>query len=272
MTEVAGKTALITGGAMGMGRLLAEMLAKEGCNLVLWDRNREKLGEAEEVLEKLGAKVWSYPIDITDRQKVYETAAQVKKDAGFVHVLVNNAGIVRGGHFLDVSDEDHVKTMEVNIISYFYVTRAFLPDMLSRNEGHIVNMASAAGLTGVPGISSYCASKFAVVGWTESLRMEVKKLGKKNVRFTTICPSFVATGMFEGVKPPFLTPMLTTEQMVQKIFLAIKKNKTVVMEPFMVKFVPLMRAGNIPSFYDWFGSLLGMAESMDTWKGHPHIS
>ena len=272
MTEIAGKTALITGGAMGMGRLLAEMLARDGAQLVLWDRNEEKLKETKADLEKLGAKVWTYVLDVTDRAKVYETGAQVKKDVGFVHILVNNAGIVRGGHFLEVSDDDHVKTMEVNIISYFFVTRAFLPDMLQRNEGHIINMASAAGLTGVVGISSYCASKFAVVGWTEALRMEVKKLGKKGVHFTTVCPSFVATGMFDGVKAPLFTPFLTTEQMTSKIHMAIKTNKNVVMAPLMVSFVPLMRGFNNPAIYDWFGSLLGMARAMDTWKGHPHIS
>lgn len=272
MTEVSGKTALITGGAMGMGRLLAETLAKEGANLVIWDRNQAKLAEAEEDLTKLGAKVWTYEIDITDQNKVTATAAQVAKDAGQVDVLVNNAGIVRGGHFLDVPIADHVKTMEVNILSYFYVTAAFLPAMYQRNQGHIVNMASAAGLTGVPGVSSYCASKFAVVGWTETLRMESKKLGKRGVHFTTVCPSFVGTGMFEGIKPPFLTPLLTTEQMVRQIHRAIKVNQPVLMAPLMVKFVPAMRGLNRVAVYDWFGSLLGMSESMNTWKGHPDVS
>lgn len=273
MTEIAGKTALITGGAMGMGRLLAETLARDGARkLVLWDINEEQLAEAKDVIEGFGAEVFTYVIDITDRDKVRETAKKVKEDVGHIDILVNNAGIVRGGLFLEVSDEDHLKTMEVNIISYFYVTKAFMPEMVERNQGHIVNIASAAGLIGLPGVSSYCASKFAVVGWTESLRSEMRKLGKLGINFTTICPSFVSTGMFEGVKPPMFTPMITPEYMVGKIHAAIRKNKMMVMEPFMVKTIPSMRLLNIPVIIDLVGGLLGMHNSMDEWKGHPDIS
>jgi all-trans-retinol dehydrogenase (NAD+) len=272
MTDVRGKNVLITGAALGMGRLLAEYLAKDGANLALWDINEEKLSEAKEELSKLGVKVWTHVIDITDRDKVYETAKKVKEDAGQIDVLVNNAGIVRGGLFLDVPDEHHVRTMEVNIISYFFVTRAFLPEMMERNQGHVVNIASAAGLMGVPGVSSYSASKFAVVGWTEALSTEMKKLGKKGIRFTTVCPSFVDTGMFEGIVAPFLTPLLTTEDMVKKTYKGIKKNRELVMAPLMVHTITAMKGLNWPGLVRFIGVLFGMDKSMDTWKGHPDIS
>jgi all-trans-retinol dehydrogenase (NAD+) len=272
MTDVRGKTVLITGGAMGMGRGLAELMARDGANLVLWDMNGDKLDQTREELAKLGNKVFTYVLDVTDRNKVYETAAKVKQDAGRIDVLVNNAGIVRGGMFLDVSDDDHLKTMQVNILSYFYVTRAFLPDMMARNDGHIVNVASAAGLLGVPGVSSYSASKFAVVGWTEALTGEMKKLGKTGVHFTTVCPSFVGTGMFEGIKAPFLTPLLTPEDMVARTYKGICKNAELVLAPFMVKTIGLMKALNQPGIVRFFAGLFGMTESMDTWKGHPDVS
>jgi all-trans-retinol dehydrogenase (NAD+) len=272
MTEVRGKTVVITGAAMGMGRRLAETMAADGANLVLWDMNADKLAEAKEALAKLGGKVWTYVVDVTDRAQVYETAAKVRQDAGRIDVLVNNAGIVRGGAFLDVSDDDHVKTMQVNIISYFYVTRAFLPDMIARNEGHLVNIASAAGLLGVPGVTTYSASKFAVVGFTEALTTEMKKLGHNGVHFTTVCPSFVATGMFEGIKAPFLTPLLTTEDMVARIYKGIRKNQELVLAPFMVKTIGLLKAFNWPPIVRLIAGLFGMHESMDTWTGHPKVS
>jgi len=266
MTDVKGKTALVTGGAMGMGKLLTERLLKAGAKVVIWDLNEEKLNEAREELASYG-EVFSYSLDITDKDKVYETADKVKKEVGRIDILVNNAGIVKGGPFLELSDEDHRRTMEVNIMSLFWVTKAFLPEMMDRNEGHVVNIASAAGLTGVPGASSYSASKFAVVGWTDSIRLEAKKMGKKKVRFTTVCPSFVATGMFDGIKPPFFAPMLTTEEMVNKTMKGITRNKLLVMAPLIVNSVPLMKGLNVPFVTDFIGGVLGFHHSMDTWQG-----
>jgi len=205
-------------------------------------------------------------IDITDREKVYEVAEQVKKDAGIIDILVNNAGIIRGGPFLEVSDEDHLKTMEVNIISYFYVTKAFMPDMVERNEGHIVNVASAAGLLGGVNLSSYCASKFAVVGWTESLTAEMDKQGKDGIHFTTICPSYVNTGMFDGVKAPLLAAMMEPEDIVNYIYKAIRKNKELVVEPFMAKTIMATKMWNWPKMTRLFSKLF-RASSMYEWKG-----
>jgi all-trans-retinol dehydrogenase (NAD+) len=270
MTNVKGKTALITGGAMGMGFGLAKMMAADGADLVLWDMNEEKLAEAKETLEKKGGKVFTYTLDITDKDKVFETAEQVKKDAGQIDILVNNAGIIRGGPFLEVPIEDHVKTMEVNIISYFYVTKAFMQEMVDKNDGHIVNVASAAGLLGGASISSYCASKFAVVGWAESLASEMDKLGKNGIHFTTICPSFVDTGMFTGAKAPMFTPIMTTEDMVARIYKGIKKNKELVMAPLMVKSIMPIKMWGWPKMTRFFTKLFGSDVAMDDWKGRGH--
>ncbi|MFW6113508.1 MAG: SDR family NAD(P)-dependent oxidoreductase, partial [Actinomycetota bacterium] len=149
-----------------------------------------------------------------------------------------------------------------------WMIKAFMGDMIASNDGHIINIASAAGLTCVPLMANYCASKAAVVNFTDSLRMEMKRLGHKGVRFTIICPSYVQTGMFEGVKPPLVTPWMTTDEMCDKIYEGYHKNKKMVAEPFMVKLVPALR-GLSPRFaYDVFSVFLGVSRSMEEWRGH----
>lgn len=203
MKEIEGKNVLITGGAMGMGRALATRFLQDKANVILIDINSDVLEETVSELRKLGSEVHTYVCDVVYRTKVYEMANQIHTEIGPIDILVNNAGVVIGGHFMDIADKDLQKTMDVNIMSYMWMTKAFLPDMIDKKNGHIVNIASAAGFLGVPGLSSYCASKHAVVGFTESLRLELKKdESLSDIHFTTVCPSYVATGMFEGVKPP----------------------------------------------------------------------
>jgi all-trans-retinol dehydrogenase (NAD+) len=148
-----------------------------------------------------------------------------------------------------------------------WCTKAFLPDMIRRNSGHLVQIASAAGLIGVPGVAAYCASKHGVIGLSDTIRQELKKNGIKGIKVTIVCPSFVATGMFEGVMPPLLAPWLTTERMADKIYAGLRKDKYYVREPFMVKFLPFMKGITQTPVLDWAGGILGMHASMDTWKG-----
>lgn len=267
MSEVKGKIVLITGGALGMGREVARLFARDGARIVLWDLRQEELDKTAGELKTLGAEVHTYICDVTNRQMVYETADKVKKEVGVVDILDNNAGVVFGGEFLEVPDDKLFKTIDVNVNGIMWCTKAFLPDMVERNEGHLVNMASAAGLLGVPGAAAYCASKHAVIGFSDTLRLELKKKEIRGIRFTVVCPSFVSTGMFEGTKAPLLTPFLSTERMARKIYQAVRKNKLWVREPFMVKTVPLLKGITYTPIMDWIGGLLGMHQSMETWKG-----
>lgn len=265
--DVRGKVFLVTGGAMGMGRAVAERFARDGAGVVLWDLNEKALNETVEDFKKRGWKVHGYVVDVTDRAKVYETADKVKKEVGFVEVVMNNAGIVKGGPFLDVDDEAHFKTMDVNFNAYMWVTKAFLPDMIERNQGHFINVASAAGLTYVPLMTSYCASKAAVVHFTDALRLEMKRLKHKGIRFTIVCPSYVKTGMFEGVKAPLVTPWMEVDEMADKIYEGYHRNKNMVAEPLMVKFVPFLK-GLLPrTVYDVAETPLGVSRSMESWRG-----
>jgi len=268
MKEIKGKVVLITGGALGMGKEVARLFAKDGARIVLWDLRQEDLDKTAEELRGLGAEVHTYICDVTKREMVYETAEKVKKEAGVVDILDNNAGVVFGGPLWDVDDDKILKTLEVNLNAVIWCTKAFLPEMMERNQGHIIMMASAAGILGVPGLATYCATKHAVVGLSDSLRMELKKVGKDGIKLTVVCPSFVQTGMFEGVKPPRLNPWLTTEQMAIKIYKAVLKEKPYVREPFIVKTVPFLKGISTTSLLDWVSAnIFAMDRSMDTWIG-----
>jgi short-subunit dehydrogenase len=267
MSEVKGKIALITGGAMGMGRAVAELIAKDGGKVVLWDMNEADLKKTAEEMKSNGAEVYTYVVDVTDRALVYETAAKVKQDVGEVDILVNNAGVVFGGLFWEVEDESLFKTIDVNLNAVMWCTRAFLPDMIKKNSGHLVQLASAAGLIGVPLLSAYCASKHAVIGLSDTIRQELRKEGHTGVKVTTVCPSYVATGMFEGVKAPFLSPWMTTEQMAEKIYMGLRKDKCFVVAPLTIKFLPFFKSITRTSTLDFLGGWLGMASAMNKWTG-----
>ena len=267
MKDVKGKVVLITGGAMGMGKGLAELFGKDGARLVLWDLNGPELEKTAGQLKQSGVEVHTYLCDITNRAQVHEKADQVHKEVGPVDVLVNNAGVVFGGEFLKVPEEKHERTLQVNLLAYFWVTRAFLPDMVAKKAGHVVNLASAAGLMGLADLTAYCASKFGVVGFSESLRLEMRRAGLKDIKFTIVCPSYVATGMFEGVRAPLFSAFLKPEVMVRKIYDAVKKDKVWVLEPASVKVMPFLKAITHQSILDWVSDSIGVNRSMTHWTG-----
>jgi len=267
MKNVAGKIALITGGAMGMGRLVAFRCARDGARIVIWDMNSEATDKTVKELKAIGADAHGYIVDVTDIASVGEAAEKVKREVGDVDILVNNAGIVAGGGFLEVPIETHAKVIDVNINGVMYCTHAFLPGMIESKAGHIVNIASAAGLIGVAGVTSYSASKFAVVGFTEALRTELRKMKLKDIQTTTVCPSFVDTGMFAGVKAPMFTPLMTPEEMADKIYEGLRKDKIMVKAPRMVKYIPIFKALSHPNHFSVLGQVMGVHSAMDKWTG-----
>jgi len=155
----------------------------------------------------------------------------------------------------------------VNVIGVIWMTKQFLPAMIQRNSGHIVNIASAAGTLALPRLANYCASKFAVVGFNDSLRMEMKKYGHTGIKTTCVCPSIIDTGMFTGFKAPLLNPLLKPETVARKIVAGVKREHTYVKLPFMVKLIPLFQF--LPAtVVDWIGDLLGTSRAMDHFQGH----
>ncbi len=267
MKSLKDKKVLITGAASGIGRLMAQQIASQGGKLFLWDIDEPRLSELKKELEQKGSTVFTYRCDVSDKNAVYDAAGKVKKDAGSLDILVNNAGVVTGKFFCDYSDEEIQRTIDINQMAHFWITKAFLPDMIAADSGHLVTVASAGGLIGSSKLSVYSASKFAAFGFDEALRMEFKQK-KLNIKTTVICPYFIDTGMFKGVKSrfSFLLPILKPEKVARKTVKAIRKQKKRLWMPGMVYTVPLLRIFPV-ALFDWVADVFGINNAMDGFSG-----
>ncbi len=265
MTDIAGKNTLITGGAKGMGRLLALRVAASGGRVVIYDRNVVALeAVVEEIKQLTGNEAYGYVCDVSDRESVYATAEEVKEQVGPVDILVNNAGLVSGRSLLEIPDEKIESVIGVNVLALFWMTKAFLPGMIERGRGHIVTMASAAGLVGVSRQTDYSASKHAAIGFAESLRAELKKDGRDGIRTTIVSPFYVNTGMFEGVTTRFprVLPILDQDKVVERVLRAIRRDEQDLKMPLLVKVAPVLRMLPVDVF-DRLTNFFGINSSMD---------
>ncbi len=231
------KKAIVTGGAMGIGRATARCLLEEGCDVTIWDMNQEMLAATAAELSSLNrGAVYAHQCDVTDRERVLTLAETAEQEMGRVDILINNAGIEKHGRFCEVPLEVWEQETAVNLYAIYYTTHAILPGMYRRNEGHIVNISSAAGLIGVADLAVYAATKWAVFGFTESLRAEAA-MDKKNVLFTSIHPHFVKEGLFSGGRLNFLgellVPRIRTHEVVARAIIkkALKKKQNTVKIP-----------------------------------------
>lgn len=268
MTTIAGSNVLITGGASGIGRQVALKAAAAGARVVLWDIDEERLASVrDELLRVTRSPARAYRCDVSDRRSVYAVADRVRSEVGAVNVLVNNAGVVSGRPFLECSDAQIERTIAVNTLAHFWTCKAFLPDMVRAGTGHVVTIASAAGVVGVARMADYSASKWAAVGFDEALRMELRQLAP-GVKTTVVCPYFVDTGMFRGVATrfPWLLPILKEEAVAEQIVRAIARNRPRVMMPPLVYFVPPLRILPVRVF-DAVADFLGINRSMDEFVG-----
>jgi all-trans-retinol dehydrogenase (NAD+) len=270
MSDYAGRNVLVTGGASGIGRLVADGIAAEGGHLILWDVDAAGLERARAELAAAGRKVSAYICNLRDRSAVAATAAATLRDCGPVDILINNAGVVSGKTLLAAADEDILRTFDVNTLALFWTTRAFLPAMMERGSGHVVTIASAAGVVGTSRLVDYCASKHAAVGFDESLRLELRRLGSK-VKTTVVCPFYISTGMFEGVKTrfAFLLPILRPEYAARRIIDAIRKDRRRLIMPRLVYTTWLARILPVRVF-DTVMEFLGVNRSMDDFVGRGH--
>lgn len=262
------KRVLITGGAQGMGREMALAFAGEGAEILLGDINKEKLEETGEEVRSRGVPCHALGLDVTDEKSILKARDGIKRDMGSLDVLVNNAGVVFGGPFLDTPLEKHFATYRVNILGMVAVTHAFLPILINRPSAHLVTIASASGLIGLPDGSTYASSKWAAIGFSESIRLELKLHGHSHVKVTTVCPSYVDTGMFEGARPPRLTTMLDPAKLARRIVEAVRKDEILVLEPWLVKVTPIIRGVLPPVLSDLVSDIFGATTSMERWKGH----
>lgn len=267
MSKLEGKRVLISGGAQGIGYEMAIKFADRGSQVVLADINEDKLGEAKATLEARGVAASGFQVDVTNPASIASLRATMAAEVGPIDVLVNNAGVVFGGPFTKTSLQEHLKTYEVNVLGLVAMTHAFLDDLVERPEAHLVHIASASGLIGLPFGSTYASSKWAVIGFGESIRAELKLQGHDHVRSTIVCPSYIGTGMFDGAEAPKATSILKPEYLAQKVVDAVEKNTVHVLEPFMVKLTPVIKALLPTGLYDKLSHLFGADTSMAHWTG-----
>uniref|UniRef100_A0A3B3SFF7 Short chain dehydrogenase/reductase family 16C, member 5b n=2 Tax=Paramormyrops kingsleyae TaxID=1676925 RepID=A0A3B3SFF7_9TELE len=269
--SVAGETVLITGAGSGIGRLIALQFASMGVTLVLWDINKEGNKETAKLVKEKGAKrVHTYICDCSEKDEVYRVSDQVKREVGDVSILINNAGIVTGKKFMDAPDNLIIKTVEVNTMAHFWTYKAFLPAMVANNHGHLVSIASSAGLIGVNGLADYCASKFAAVGFAESVALELLATGKSGVKTTIVCPFFINTGMFDGcdTKWPRVLPILDPNYVAKKIVNAILTEQVHLYLPRSLYFMMALKNLMPTKLGVLLGDYLGAFHFMDAFKGH----
>lgn len=185
------QTAIITGAGKGIGKAIAELLAKEGVHVGLIARSAADLEALQASLTSTyGIRAYVAAADVSNASEVEAAVASLKEQLGSIHILINNAGIAQFGTLVDMYPADWERIIQVNLMGTYHVSRAVLPTMIAQNSGSIINVASTAGERGFATGSAYCASKFAVLGLTESLLQEVRKF---NIRVTALTPSTVNT-------------------------------------------------------------------------------
>lgn len=261
--SLSGSRVLMTGGASGLGRQMAIQAARRGAHVVIWDLDKKNAERVRDEIRSTGGSAECQVVDITDRVAVDTNA----RAAGSVDVVINNAGVVTGEWFLDAPPEKIELTYRVNVLALYWVTRAFLAGMVSRNRGCVVTIASAAGLVGVAKQTDYSASKFAAVGFMESLRAELRAQGS-SVNTLTVCPFYINTGMFDGVQSrfPALLPILDESVVAAQILDSIERGRALLVLPWFARTLPLVRLLPIRAF-DRVADFFGINKTMEHFRG-----
>jgi NAD(P)-dependent dehydrogenase (short-subunit alcohol dehydrogenase family) len=197
MRDLRGKTVLVTGAAGGIGRATAIAFARQGSRLTLVDIDGERLAETEAELLALGVECRSFVLDVASEDQVVRLAAETQAEFGGIDVLVNVAGVAVGGDVADTTLDDWRWILGVNLSGSINTINAFLPGMLERGSGHVVNIASAGGLVAFPGLGAYCTTKFALVGLSEALYYEARD---RDVGVTVVCPGLTNTGIYRRAR------------------------------------------------------------------------
>ena len=192
MQNLRGKTALVTGGGRGLGKAVALALAAEGVNVAITGRNENNLKSVVAEIESKGVKSSYSVFDVTDKKQVFISLEKLQNDFGKFDILINNAGIAAFGGILEMDDEQWEDIVKTNLFGPYYVVKAVVPGMVEKKSGDVVNISSTAGLKGNALTSAYSASKFGLIGMSESMMLELRK---QNIRVTTLTPSTISTDM-----------------------------------------------------------------------------
>ena len=262
-----GSNVLITGGASGIGKIMGRMALEKGAKcFIIWDINMSGIELTRKELQKYG-KVKGYVVDVSKPEIVNAAYKTTVEECGDIDILINCAGIITSNKTFDQQNTDEIiRTMNINTMAPMFVAHAMLPDMLRRNIGHICTIASAGGMISNPKMSVYSASKWGVIGWSDSVRIELQEM-KSNVHITTVAPYYIKTGMFEGVKSRII-PILKPEYVARRIIRAIERNRTFRGIPFGMHFIRFWQAFLPTRIFDFFfGKVVGIYHTMDRFTG-----
>ena len=230
------KVVLITGASSGIGKESAIEFAKLGANIVLVARRKEKLEQVADELKKFNVTILTCQCDVSNKDQVKEMSKTVLEEFDSVDILVNNAGFAIYGSVSDLTIDEIESQMETNYFGMIYCIKNFLPSMLDKKSGHIVNVASVAASFGLPGIASYCASKFAMLGFSEGLKHELKNTG---VGITVVSPIMVRTNFFEHPSfekmPKFSPTSLSSKTVAKAILKAANSPRLEIIVPSVVR-------------------------------------
>jgi short-subunit dehydrogenase len=254
MDNINGRTIVVTGAARGIGNAIAKALLARGARVVIGDRDVDTLESAVTDLARLGQAV-GYPLDVTNPQSFSEFLDKARSEGGGrIDVLVNNAGVMPVGPFLDQSDQAIRTAIEVNFYGVLNGCRLVLPEMIARRGGHIVNIASMAGMLGVPGQAVYAGTKFAVVGLTTALADE---FAPKGVEVTAVLPTFTNTELIAGTSPTAAQRPVQPADVATAVVKVLDKPTTIVSVPRQLRFVAALTQLLSPRGRRWLNKKMG---------------
>lgn len=264
--RIEGRLALVTGAARGLGRAIVRELVGRGARVVAVD-------VAVEALEALPADLGvgtdrcrTARLDVTDPAAIATFRDQLRRREGGIEILVNNAGVVYGGPFVEVPLERHLRTIAVNLEGPIAMTHAFLADLCAADAGRLVNIASASGFLGLPWGVTYSASKWGMVGFSEGIRQELAASGRPRVRVTAVCPAYIETELFRGARPPRGTRALEPPYVARRAIDAMCRGRRRLLLPLLARAAPWTVV--LPSWIaDPLSRVLGVADSMRGWRG-----
>ena len=238
-----GKVVLITGASSGIGRAASIQFAKEGADVILVARRREKLDQIDKELKKFNVSTLVCVCDVSDKSQVKKMSKTVLEKYESVDILVNNAGFAIYGSVSNLTIEDIESQMETNYLGMVYCIKNFLPLMIKKKSGHIVNVASVAGSFGLPGIAPYCATKFAMLGFSEGLKQEIKETG---VGVTVVSPIMVRTNFFDHPSfekmPKYSPTSINAESVAGAILKASNSPRLEIIVPSVVRLVVWLKS------------------------------
>ncbi len=272
MSEIRGKTILITGAAGDLGQALCrELRSRHPARLILVDKDSQRLADFVKNISGEGIDLLTYTCDLSDRLNCRELSEELIAGNHQPQIIIHNAGILSHKPFWQCTEEETERLFRVNAVALFWLTSPFISHMMESGTGHIVTIASAGGLVASAGLGAYSASKFAAVGFHETVHRELRRR-KSPVQTTLVCPWYIQTALVPGVKSarPLLLPILTADVVARKTIRAILKKRSRLYMPPILYTIPLLRILPVTlmdRILDWF-RVDQTAETISDGNGH----